>query len=278
MNTRSGGPSGRRRALSAVAGGLAGFLACWLLRGSHPRPWGTLLHGDADLLLRDVAGFVAGAFVAGTVAPLVAGNHVPGLPLLALALSWLSSGLGPPAAEASAASRAAFERDALLVGCAELLVLAAAVGVTTTACWLVDTRITFPRIYPDPGDRPPAKHTSRRDLYVLLVPHLVCVAAIVGGGAWLAARAAPGSSASSAALVAVASVAAVAAAQRVRPARGSIWTALGVLAGLAVAVAVVSPAVQACAELPALAGRPWVLLVAGLSLGSAIATRLALAR
>lgn len=269
-------PSAPRRLTAALTGAVLAALALSAVRGGVPQRWGVFLRDEPGLLARDVLGFALGAVVAGVVAPLVAGDHVPGLPLRALAVSWVIASFLPPGFEGSAPSPRTFEIEGFAIGSVELLVLAAAICITTTVCWWIDTRITFPRMHPDPAARPPSKHTSRLDLVVLLVPHLLGVVAIVSLAAWGFERAKLGKLV----LPSVMTSASIASAvmQRLRPARGSIWTALGVLGGLAGALLLTHGWASNGADYGWSGGRPVLLVLAGLTTWLALVTRDAMAR
>ncbi|MFN7951893.1 MAG: hypothetical protein U0610_09200 [bacterium] len=269
-------PRRTRRVAALVLAAAAAGLATSIVRGDAARPWDSFLGDDLALAVRDVAGLWLGALVAGVSAPAIAGNHVPGLPLAALGLSWVLASWLPPDAVRHGATLGALDPARESAALVELLALAVAIAITTTACWLVDTRITFPRLFPDERDRPAGKHTSRRDLVERLIPHAIEVASLIGLTAW----AVGGGEAAAWRKLAVVGAAPLAAAiaQRLRPARGTIWTALGVLAGLALAAHAAGRAVltsDAGAFLGA--GKASVPWMAGLMMALAILARNAFA-
>lgn len=200
--------------------------------------YGLLGHADAAPLPATVAALLVSAAAVGVCAPLVAGNHVPGLPLRALCVAW--AGIAVSLRPVSGATTPLTYDYWRVLAVSEVLLLAVCALVTTTACWLVDTRITFPRRYPDPGTRPAAKHTTPRAVAAVLLPHALGVG--IGLAALYTLTAQVADPTLAILLVAIGTAFLARGIQRAFPARGSIWTMVGVLAGVAGGVWFSTPA------------------------------------
>jgi len=228
-----------QRSLALGLSALVGIGIALAVRGSALEN-GLVVRAAPVLLARDVAGLLLCALAVGLFSPLIAGNHVPGLPLRALCVAWAGIGLsvrGTPGIVESA------PEAWRLLGLAELLALAASAWVTTTTCWLVDTRITFPRLYPNRADRPPKKQMRGGDVVKRQLPHALGIALVVASVAHLVPPT-PSIAPDPTLPVFILAFAAALAShtmQRLRPVGGSIWPVLGVLAGLGGAAAAGPP-------------------------------------
>lgn len=261
-------PAPVRAGLALGLSALLGVAVILAVRGTRVE-YGLLVHADAGRLARDAAGLLAGAVAVGLFAPLIAGHYISGLPLRAWCVALAGAAfMMTPAPEAETVLTESYWRALAL---AELLVLGGCTLATIATCWLVDTRITFPRLYPDPTDRPNPKHTTGRHVLTHLLPHAAGVAAGVGGVNVLLPR--MEDAVLRALLLAVGAAVVTTVVQRLRPARGSMWAALGVLAGLAWSLLARAPAAEGMAPEAGATGPPLQAVTAAAAMYAAIVAR-----